>query len=125
MSDAVEIMARAVWTRHCKDLGLPSRAADFPLVEGHAEYMANAKAALSALEAEGYEEGPRPIETAPIEGEFLAENKHGDWLVVRRFNHPNRGRHCVINGRMGIWWLATRWRPLASAPKHGGGNGEG
>lgn len=46
---------------------------------------------------------------------FLAENRHGDWMVVRRFD-PRQPRdysaNAVINGRLGRWWYPLRWRNL-------------
>lgn len=59
---------------------------------------------------------PQPIETAPLDAEFLAENKHGDWLVVRRFKGLLYwgAEGDVINARTGRWWTAKRWLPLPS-----------
>ncbi|WP_020184785.1 hypothetical protein [Methylopila sp. 73B] len=99
MTEVVEIMARGVWTRHCQDLGLPSRAANFPLVEGHAEYMANAKAALSALEVEGW----RVVPAEPDDAMRLASKRY------------KRGAKIPT----GPGFYAAM---LASAPKHGGDN---
>lgn len=69
----------------------------------------------------------RPIETAPAEGNFLAENMHGDWMVVRRFDPAKPGdfsANAVINGRTGRWWYARLWMPLLTArdefPTEGG-----
>lgn len=54
----------------------------------------------------------------PQQGTFLAENMHGDWLVVRRFD-PGKLRdfatNAVINGRQGIWWHPKRWRLIDAA----------
>lgn len=55
---------------------------------------------------------------APAKGRFLAENLHGDWLVVRRFDpgKPNDfSQNAVINGRQGIWWHPKRWMLIDAA----------
>ncbi len=60
----------------------------------------------------------RPIETAPAEGKFLAENMHGDWMVVQRFDPGKRldfSANAVISGRTGRWWYARLWMPLLTA----------
>ena len=58
-----------------------------------------------------------PIETAPENGEFLAEDKHGDWLRATRYANPFGNPHTVISNRTGRWWSPQRWMPLPTPPE--------
>lgn len=56
------------------------------------------------------------IESAPLEGEFLAETKEGDWLKVT--NQPDvfkTGKRIVVHGLSGKFWAAKRWMQLPPA----------
>ena len=64
----------------------------------------------------------QPIETAPVDGEFLAPNVHGDWMRVRRFDHPTRAANAVICGRIGKWWTVNVWMPFPEPPDSSGRN---
>lgn len=59
------------------------------------------------------------VENMPEPGvSFLAENRHGDWMVARRFDSGkprDYSGHAVINGRTGRWWYPRRWRHLPPA----------
>lgn len=55
----------------------------------------------------------QPIETAPTEGDFLAESPDGDWLKVT--NQPDvfkTGKRIVCHGLSGRFWAPTRWAPI-------------
>lgn len=55
----------------------------------------------------------QPIETAPLEGEFLAETKDGEWLRVHNQRDVFKtGNRIVCHGSSGKYWAAKRWMPL-------------
>lgn len=56
--------------------------------------------------------GPQPIETAPPERLFLAENRNGDWLKAQRYDNPFGYENTVIDNRSGKWWETKRWMPI-------------
>lgn len=58
------------------------------------------------------------VENAPSDGEFLAENRHGDWIPVCFFDVIGGGPRTVINGRTGRWFEARRWMPIPAASLH-------
>lgn len=96
MTEPAEIMARGLWQRDCEDQDISCRPCDFENVVARSTYLARAKAALSALEAEGYEvrqKSETPIVIVHITDEsgiatsYLA---HGDVrLFVVDENVPN------------------------------------
>lgn len=78
-----------------------------------------ARVAITAYQAEAWQ---GDLDAMPYGEEFLAENRFGDWLTVRRFDPRKPGDYsanAVINGRTGRWWHPTRWQPvlLTPAPK--------
>ncbi len=67
-------------------------------------------------EAEGWRSD---LDAMPHGGDFLAENRFGDWVIARRFDPLKSGDYsgnAVINKRAGRWWHPQRWRPLPSPP---------
>ncbi len=59
---------------------------------------------------------PMPIETAPLEGEFLAERSNGEWLIVHNQKDVfNTGNRIVCHGESGRFWAAKRWMPLVKS----------
>ncbi len=66
---------------------------------------------------------PQPVAEGwvpPEKGEFLAENKAGDWLRVTRYDCPwpcdDPSAIHVINWTAGRWWPARRFMPLPASP---------
>jgi hypothetical protein len=59
---------------------------------------------------------PMPIETAPLEGEFLAERSNGEWLIVHNQKDVFKtGNRIVCHGESGRFWAAKRWMPLVKS----------
>ncbi|MBW9090865.1 hypothetical protein JNB91_23925 [Rhizobium wenxiniae] len=56
--------------------------------------------------------GPQRIETAPVEGFFLAETRDGDWIKAEHYDNPFGDKNTVISRRTGKWWSPARWMPL-------------
>lgn len=60
----------------------------------------------------------QPIETMPLDGEFLAENNDGDWLKVERYDDPfGQSDNSVIHRITGRWWYPDKWMPLPKPPE--------
>ncbi|MGH6644282.1 MAG: hypothetical protein ACRED3_16465 [Bradyrhizobium sp.] len=91
------------------------------LAQEAATALTAAQAQIVALTAERNEARRAlvdPIGDMPAAGEFLAENRIGDWLKVQRydtgeiFGQPN----AVIHRMSGRWWTPKRWMPLPTPP---------
>jgi len=82
--------------------------------DGIASSPPNAAVFLSPVPAMPVQDDkPMPIETAPLEGEFLAERSNGEWLIVHNQKDVFKtGSRIVCHGESGRFWAAKRWMPL-------------
>lgn len=58
-----------------------------------------------------------PIESAPKDGKFLAENYAGDTVLVELYANPFGDKNTVIDRYTGKWWAVNRYMPLPPPPE--------
>lgn len=61
---------------------------------------------------------PQSIDSAPLDGEFLALSPNGDWLLVHNQTDVfNTGKRIVCHGLSGKFFSPSYWMPIIEIAK--------